>query len=81
MNYGLAYRIGFHPWEDAEEQPSFTDKFSTLLDREPTALRSGARRGGVQFRGAKAPRVAREARGALVPTPSQVTWTRARRCQ
>ena len=34
MNYGLAYRIGFHPWEDAEEQLSFTDKFSMLLDRE-----------------------------------------------
>jgi hypothetical protein len=34
MNYGLAYQIGFHPWEDAEEQLSFTDKFSTLLDRE-----------------------------------------------
>jgi hypothetical protein len=34
MNYGLAYRIGFHPWEDAEEQPSFTDKFSALLDHE-----------------------------------------------
>ena len=34
MNYGLAYQIGFHPWEDAEEQSSFTDKFSTLLDRE-----------------------------------------------
>ena len=34
MNYGLAYRIGFHPWEDAEEQPSFTRKFSSLLDRE-----------------------------------------------
>ena len=34
MNYSLAYRIGFHPWEDAEEQPSFADKFSTLLDRE-----------------------------------------------
>jgi hypothetical protein len=34
MNYGLAYRIGFHPWEDAEEQLSFTDKFSALLDRE-----------------------------------------------
>jgi SAM-dependent methyltransferase len=34
MNYSLAYRIGFHPWEDAEEQPSFTDKFSALLDRE-----------------------------------------------
>ncbi len=34
MNYSLAYRIGFHPWEDAEEQPAFTDKFSALLDRE-----------------------------------------------
>ena len=34
MNYSLAYRIGFHPWEDAEEQPTFIDKFSTLLDRE-----------------------------------------------
>ena len=34
MNYSLAYRIGFYPREDAEEQPSFTDKFSTLLDRE-----------------------------------------------
>lgn len=34
MNYGLAYQIGFHPWEDAEEQSSFTDKISTLLDRE-----------------------------------------------
>lgn len=34
MNYGLAYRIGFHPWEDAEDQPSFTDRFSALLDRE-----------------------------------------------
>jgi SAM-dependent methyltransferase len=34
MNYSLAYRIGFHPWEDAEEQPSFTDQFSALLDRE-----------------------------------------------
>jgi SAM-dependent methyltransferase len=34
MNYSLAYRIGFHPWEDAEEQPSFTDKVSALLDRE-----------------------------------------------
>ena len=34
MNYNLAYRIGFHPWEDAEDQPSFTDKFSALLNRE-----------------------------------------------
>lgn len=39
MNYDLAYRIGFHPWEDAEEQPSFNDKFSTLLDREESARR------------------------------------------
>jgi hypothetical protein len=29
MNYGLAYRIGFHPWEDAEEQPPFTPGPST----------------------------------------------------
>jgi SAM-dependent methyltransferase len=34
MNYSLAYRIGFHLWEDAERQPSFTDKFSALVDRE-----------------------------------------------
>jgi SAM-dependent methyltransferase len=39
MNYSLAYRIGFHPWEDAEKQPSFTDKFSTLLDREERGRR------------------------------------------
>jgi SAM-dependent methyltransferase len=39
MNYGLAYRLGFHPWEDAEEQPTFTDKFSALLDREESGLR------------------------------------------
>jgi SAM-dependent methyltransferase len=34
MNYELAYRIGFHPWEDAEEQPSFTEKIAGLLDQE-----------------------------------------------
>jgi SAM-dependent methyltransferase len=34
MNYELAYRIGFHPWEDAEDQPTFTDEFTALLDRE-----------------------------------------------
>ena len=34
MNYELAYRIGFHPWEDAEDQPSFADEFTALLDRE-----------------------------------------------
>jgi len=34
MNYELAYRIGFHPWEDAEDQPAFTAAFTALVDRE-----------------------------------------------
>lgn len=34
MNYKLAYRIGFHPWEDAEDQPSFTEKITELFERE-----------------------------------------------
>ena len=34
MNYRLAYRIGFHPWEDAEDHAPFVDKFSELLERE-----------------------------------------------
>jgi Methyltransferase domain len=34
MNYELAYRIGFHPWEDAGTHPPFVDKFAELLDRE-----------------------------------------------
>jgi cyclopropane fatty-acyl-phospholipid synthase-like methyltransferase len=34
MNYKLAYRIGFHPWEDAESDPPFVEKFVELLDRE-----------------------------------------------
>ena len=33
MNYELAYRVGFHPWEDAEEQPSFTESFAQQLHR------------------------------------------------
>ena len=36
MNYQLAYRVGFHPWEDAEEQPSFAERIAQLLDREET---------------------------------------------
>ena len=36
MNYRLAYRIGFHPWEDAADQPSFTAKLTELLEREET---------------------------------------------
>ena len=34
MNYQLAYRIGFHPWEDAEGHAPFVEKFSELLDEE-----------------------------------------------
>lgn len=34
MNYELAYRIGFHPWEDAASDPPFVEKFEELLDRE-----------------------------------------------
>src|SRR4051812_39213663 len=36
MNYELAYRIGFHPWEDAQDQRPFTQKLSELLDHEET---------------------------------------------
>jgi SAM-dependent methyltransferase len=34
VNYQLAYRIGFHPWEDAEGQPEFVDKISELFARD-----------------------------------------------
>ena len=34
MNYELAYRVGFHPWEDAEEQGVFVEKIFELLARE-----------------------------------------------
>jgi SAM-dependent methyltransferase len=34
MNYRLAYRIGFHPWEDALHQEPFIASFSRLLDEE-----------------------------------------------
>jgi SAM-dependent methyltransferase len=34
MNYKLAYRVGFHPWEDAEDHPPFVERISELLDRE-----------------------------------------------
>ncbi|GAA5119171.1 class I SAM-dependent methyltransferase [Haloechinothrix salitolerans] len=32
--YQLAYRIGFHPWEDLAEHPPFATKLAELLDRE-----------------------------------------------
>ena len=37
MNYELAYRIGFHPWEDAERQPAFGKRLAALVSREERA--------------------------------------------
>ena len=34
MNYKLAYALDFHPWENAEKQPSFNERFTELLERE-----------------------------------------------
>lgn len=34
MNYKLAYRIGFHPWEDARNQQPFVTSLSRLLEAE-----------------------------------------------
>ena len=34
MNYELAYRIGFHPWEDAEGHSPFVEMFSELIAEE-----------------------------------------------
>jgi SAM-dependent methyltransferase len=30
----VAYRVGFHPWEDLADHPPFAEKLSELLDRE-----------------------------------------------
>ncbi|MEP6893761.1 MAG: class I SAM-dependent methyltransferase [Gaiellaceae bacterium] len=34
MNYDIAYRVGFHPWENAIGDPAFVSTFSALLDNE-----------------------------------------------
>jgi cyclopropane fatty-acyl-phospholipid synthase-like methyltransferase len=34
MNYGLAYAVGFHPWEDLVEHPPFAGKLLELVARE-----------------------------------------------
>lgn len=34
MNYELAYKLGFHPWEDAEDQPGFVERIHELFARE-----------------------------------------------
>jgi SAM-dependent methyltransferase len=38
MNYRLAYRMGFHPWEDAQRQTAFLETISALMDREEAAV-------------------------------------------
>ena len=40
MNYGLAYAVGFHPWEDADKEPGFVTKFTELMDREEAGRQS-----------------------------------------
>jgi SAM-dependent methyltransferase len=37
MRYGLAYRIGFHPWEDAQRQAPFVESITALVGREEGA--------------------------------------------
>lgn len=34
MNYELAYRVGFHPWEDAIEDPAFVERITQLFEDE-----------------------------------------------
>lgn len=34
MNYELAYKLGFHPWEDAADHPPFVETLSELLSRD-----------------------------------------------
>lgn len=34
MNYRFAYSIGFHPWEDAANDPPFVNKFHEMIARE-----------------------------------------------
>jgi hypothetical protein len=34
MNYGLAYAVGFHPWEDLADHPPFADKLLEWVARE-----------------------------------------------
>jgi len=34
VNYELAYRVGFHPWEQAEANRPFVDRIGELLDEE-----------------------------------------------
>src|SRR5918992_2779040 len=38
MNYELAYKLGFHPWEDLAEHPPFAGKLLELVAREEDRL-------------------------------------------
>jgi cyclopropane fatty-acyl-phospholipid synthase-like methyltransferase len=38
MNYRFAYKVGFHPWEDAATDPPFVEKISEMLSREEEGL-------------------------------------------
>jgi SAM-dependent methyltransferase len=40
MNYELAYRFGFHPWEEAESQAKFAERLAALLDATESGERS-----------------------------------------
>ena len=39
MNYRIAYSIGFHPWEDAANDPPFVEKVAELFEREEEGRR------------------------------------------
>ena len=43
MNYALAYAIGFHPWEDAEDQHEFTQRIAELFEQEERERKPGNR--------------------------------------
>ena len=34
MNYEIAYALGFHPWEDAAEEPAFVEAITRLFEEE-----------------------------------------------
>ena len=37
MNYGLAYAIGLHPWEDLADHPPFAETLLELVARDEDA--------------------------------------------
>ena len=40
MNYQIAYRIGFHPWEDAETEVGFSEKIAELFAGEESGRKA-----------------------------------------